>query len=273
MVWRRFKRHRMALVCSVLLFIVALSTLVVPWISLYTFDEFNADHLGEAPSQYNWFGTDGSGRDVMTRVFYGGRLSFMVGFVATAVSLMIGIPYGAIAGYRGGKTDQVMMRIVDVLYGLPFMIFVIIFIALFGRSILNLFIALGLVQWLTTARIVRGQVLSLKEKEFVEAARAMGVSTWSIISRHMIPNLIGPVIVYATLTIPAVMLEEAFLSFLGLGPSGWPSWGQLLSEGAATISGGSAHWWMVLFPGVIFAATLYCLNTIGDGLRDAFDVG
>ncbi len=230
--------------------------------------------MGGSPNARYWMGTDTQGRDLMARVFLGGRISFAVGLLATSVSVLIGVAYGAASAFAGGKTDLLMMRLVDVLYGLPYMLVVIIVMALLqSRSVVFVFGVLGLFGWLTMARIVRGQVLSLREREFVEAARALGVGAAAIIRRHMVPNILGPVIVYATLSIPAFILQEAFLSFLGLGVSEPdPSWGKLISEGAFSLSSEKNFWWLVTFPGAALAVTLYCLNSIGDGLRDAFDV-
>ncbi|MEE9583894.1 MAG: ABC transporter permease, partial [Candidatus Brocadiales bacterium] len=215
---------------------------------------------------------DSKGRDLMTRVMYGGRISLAVGLAGAAVSLLIGVAYGSIAGFMGAKTDNIMMRIVDILYGLPFLFFVILVMTIVGRSIIVLFIALGAVQWLTMARIVRGQMIMLKEREFVEAARALGASNARIIICHLLPNLMGPIIVYATLTVPAVLLEEAFLSFLGLGvqpPAS--SWGSLAADGFVHITPVRTEWWLVVFPGVTLGATLFALNFLGDGLRDALE--
>jgi oligopeptide transport system permease protein len=221
------------------------------------------------PNRLHLLGSDELGRDLLTRVLYGARISFAVGLLATLVSLTIGVTYGSVAGYAGGRLDQVMMRGVDILYGLPFMFFVIILMVLFGRNILNLFIALGAVQWLTMARIVRGQVLSLKAREFVVAAQAVGASTPRLLLRHLLPNAVGPIVVYATLTVPAVMLEEAFLSFLGLGVQPpMASWGSLTSEGAAAMD---VYPWLIIFPGAALTLTLLGLNFLGDGLRDALD--
>jgi len=271
---RRFRKNRRALMALVVVTLIGSGTVVIPWVSPHPYDRTKFDEDYRHPTPSHWFGTDGLGRDLMVRAFIGGRISFAVGFLATSIAVLIGVVYGATAGYMGGRADLVMMRIVDVLYGLPYMLIVIILITIFeSRSFLLVFMALGLFSWLTMSRIVRGQVLSLKENQYVEAARALGVSGAMIIWRHIIPNLMGPVVVYTTLTVPAVMLSEAFLSFLGLGISEpMTSWGVLISEGAAAMSPVGIHWWLILFPGALFTLTLYCLNSVGDGIRDAFDV-
>ena len=214
---QRLKKNKLAIFGLVVLIFIGLACLLAPWITPYGYEEQNLGLGATAPSWQHWMGTDNLGRDLLTRVLYGGRVSITVGLIATGVALVVGVTWGAIAGYVGGRTDAVMMRIVDIIYALPFMIFIVLLMVIFGRSLLLLFLAIGLVEWLTMARIVRGQVQSLKQLEFVEAARSMGLSQWTIIRRHIIPNAIGPVIVYTTLTIPNVMLLEAFLSFLGLG--------------------------------------------------------
>jgi oligopeptide transport system permease protein len=270
---RRFRKNRRAILCFWLVLGIGVSTPLVPWVSPHDYRTQTLQNAKISPTATYWMGTDANGRDLMVRAFYGGRISFAVGLLATAVSLAIGIVYGAIAGFLRGKTDGLMMRFVDVLYGLPHMFLVIIVMSLLGRSFLIVFVVLGCFSWMTMSRIVRGQVLSLREKEFVEAARALGASTPAIISRHMIPNILGPVIVYATLTIPSVMLQEAFLSFLGLGISEpQTSWGLLISEGSNALNPIRIYWWLIVFPGSLLALTLFCLNSIGDGLRDAFDV-
>jgi oligopeptide transport system permease protein len=246
-----------------------LTALLAPWIAPYTYDKTNLRYGAQPPTRAHVLGTDELGRDLFTRTLYGARISFAVGLLATLVSLTIGVSYGSVSAFAGGRTDQLMMRVVDILYGLPFMFFVIILMVIFGRNILNLFIALGAVQWLTMARIVRGQVLSLKGREFVVSAHALGVSPTRLLIRHLLPNALGPIVVYATLTVPAVMLEEAFLSFLGLGVQPpMASWGSLAAEGAAAME---AYPWLIVFPGLALTVTLLSLNFVGDGLRDALD--
>ena len=271
---RRYLRNPRAVVSAVLLVVVAGATLVVPWISAHDYSEPNYDYIFGKPNRSNWMGADNLGRDLQVRLFLGGRVSFAVGFLATTVSVFIGVLYGAVAGFRGGRTDALMMRVVDVLYGLPLMLVIIIVMAfLRSRSVIHVFLVLGFFGWLTMARIVWGQVLSLKQREFVEAARALGARTFPIIFRHMIPNVLGPVIVYATLSVPSAILAESFISFLGLGVSEpETSWGLLISEGAGGLATGANFWWLWVFPGTALAVTLYCLNAVGDGLRDAVDV-
>ena len=267
--WHRLRKNRMALAGFVVLLTFALAALFAPWFSPHSYQEQNLALGSVAPRAGHWLGTDTLGRDVLTRLLYGGRISLMVGVCATGVSLTIGLLYGAIAGFLGGKTDAVMMRAVDILYALPFTIFVILLMVFFGRNIVLLFVAIGAVEWLTMARIVRAQVQSLKRQEFIEAAHALGLRRRRIILRHMIPNVLGPVIVYATLTVPAVMLLEAFLSFLGLGVQPpMSSWGLMINEGAQNMEEAP---WLLLCPGLALALTLFSLNFLGDGLRDALD--
>jgi oligopeptide transport system permease protein len=217
----------------------------------------------------HWLGTDANGRDLLTRTLYGGQVSLSVALVATFVSLIIGVLYGAVSGYVGGRVDNLMMRFVDIMYSLPFMFLVILLMVVFGRNIFLIYAAIGAVEWLDMARIVRGQTLALKQREFVEAAHALGVKDGKIVTRHLIPNAIGPVIVYVTLTVPKVILLESFLSFLGLGvQEPLTSWGVLISEGADMMQTSP---WMLLVPSVFLALTLFCLNFLGDGLRDALD--
>jgi oligopeptide transport system permease protein len=267
----RLKRNRAAVVSLVVLAAIALLAVFAPVLSPHPFDEVYFDEIGAPPDfgKAHWFGTDANGRDLFVRTLYGARVSLAVGLAATSVSLIIGVAYGAIAGYFGGRVDDVMMRLVDVMYSLPFLFFVILLMVFFGRHIVLIFIAIGAVEWLTMARIVRGQTLSIKRREFIEAAHAGGVSTARIIRRHIIPNAVGPVIVYVTLTIPQVILIESFLSFLGLGvQEPYTSWGVLISEGAAQMESAP---WMLVFPAIFLATTLFCFNFIGDGLRDALD--
>ncbi len=269
---RRLLHNKAAVFSMILLAIIVLLALFAPYLSPWAYDDpdWGYDFPGPPSAELkHWFGTDGNGRDLFVRTLYGARISLMVGVLATTVSLLIGVTYGATAGFLGGRTDNVMMRIVDILYSLPFMFFVILLMVFFGRNIFLIFVALGAVEWLTMARIVRGQTLSVKKKEFIEAAHAIGVSNWKIISRHIIPNVLGPVIVYMTLTIPQVILTESFLSFLGLGvQEPLTSWGVLISEGAKQMESAP---WMLVFPAVFLALTLFCFNFIGDGMRDALD--
>ena len=267
--WIKLSKNYLALLGLAVLVLLVVISLLTPWIAPYSYSAQNLDIGATAPSLQHWLGTDVFGRDMLTRIMYGGRISLMVGFVATGVALVIGILWGAVAGFYGGRIDALMMRIVDILYALPFMIFIVLLMVVFGRNILLLFLAIGAVEWLTMARIVRGQVMSLRHQEFVEAANSLGLSQWIIIRRHIIPNTLGPVIVYTTLTIPSVMLLEAFLSFLGLGiqpPES--SWGLLISYGVETME---EYPWLLIFPGIALSLTLFALNFLGDGLRDALD--
>jgi len=287
--WRRLLRNKLALLGMVVVIVIAIASIIGPTLiskmTGYTYDFIPRDSSltkSFAPfrgpgGQFSWthpMGTDNAGRDILARVLSGGQISLMVALIATFVSLVIGVSYGAIAGYLGGRLDDLMMRIVDVLYALPYVIIVIVLLALLPAKtptgqLAQLFFALGAVSWLTMARIVRGQIISLKNQEFVLAARATGVSTPGIIFRHLVPNALGPVIVYATLTIPTVMLSEAFLSFLGLGVR--PprvSWGSLAAEGAQNMA---VYPWQLIFPGLTMALMLFSLNFLGDGLRDALD--
>ena len=268
--WRRLAQNRMAVIATIIFGVILLLCLIGPL--------FFAQHSGETndlantfkkPSISHWFGTDDLGRDLFVRTLEGGRISLAVGFLATAVSLLIGVVYGSMAGYIGGRTDAFLMRIVDILYSLPFTIFVILLMVMFGRNFILLFVAIGFVEWLTMARIVRAQIMALKDTEFVEAARALGYGNLRIIFGHLLPNILGPVIIYASLTVPAVMLLESVLSFLGLGVQPpMSSWGLLIKDGAEKID---VYPWLLIFPALFFSATLFSLNFIGDGLRDALD--
>ena len=267
--WSRLRKNKLAVCGGAMLLTLSLLCIFGPIFS-QSYQEQNLDLGATAPSAAHWLGTDTLGRDLFARILYGGRISIMVGLVATFVALAIGVSYGAVAGFFGGKLDAVMMRIVDIMYALPFTIFVILLMVFFGRNIFLLFFAIGDVEWLTMARIVRGQIMSIKKMEYIEAARALGLGRRRIIFRHMIPNVLGPIIVYTTLTIPAVMLLEAFLSFLGLGVQPpMSSWGVLIKDGAEKME---EFWWLLVFPGGVFSLTLFSLNFLGDGLRDALDV-
>ena len=290
--WYRLRKNKMALAGGVFILLLAGLSFIGPFFleSDYYTNTVLEDKLTAPGGEYT-LGSDHLGRDQLGRIIKGGQISLLVGLVATFVSLTIGIGYGTISGYFGGKIDSVMMRLVDILYSLPFVIFVILLMVFakdLGDSIdewfrargsefsisgqwnmLLLFVAIGAVEWLTMARIVRGQVMSLRHQEFIEACISLGLPTHRILFRHMVPNILGPVIVYTTLTIPAVMLLEAFLSFLGLGvqpPT--PSWGLLIKDGADRMR---EAWWMLVFPGALFAITLFSFNFVGDGLRDALD--
>jgi oligopeptide transport system permease protein len=278
---RRLFRNKAAVVSMVVLSIVMLTAIFAPLLSPYSYTDQDYSIVSCAPDWWpgeeavcraggaHWFGTDSIGRDLFVRTLYGARVSLAVGLVASIVSLFIGVIYGAVAGFFGGRVDELMMRFVDVLYSLPFIFFVIILMVVFNRNFVLLFVAIGAVQWLTMARIVRGQTLSIKQKEFIEAARASGVGTFAIIRRHIVPNAVGPVIIYMTLSIPAVILAESFLSFLGLGiQEPLTSWGVLIAEGSDVIEIAP---WALIFPAAFMAVTLFCFNFIGDGLRDALD--
>ena len=297
--WKRLLRNKLAVfgmcVLAVMVVAVIIGPAIIKWTTGYTYDLIPTDNdlvKAMAPSLKHLMGTDDAGRDILARVLQGGRISLMVGIISTTVSLIIGVSYGATAGYLGGRLDNLMMRIVDILYSIPYILIVIVLLSVFGgpstpewikwlsttlggagnqglSQIFLLFFALGLVSWLTMARVVRGQILSLKNQEFVLAAKATGVSSFGIIFRHLVPNALGPVIVYATLTVPSVMLTEAFLSFLGLGVQApFASWGSLASDGIKNIA---IFPWQLIFPGVTMALTLFSLNFLGDGLRDALD--
>ena len=265
----RLIKNKAAMVGAIILFVLILCAIFAPYIAPYSYSFQNLDLGATPPSSEHLLGTDILGRDLLSRILYGARISLMVGFVATGVALVIGVSWGIVAGYFGGKIDSIMMRIVDVLYGLPFIIFIILLMVIFGRNLWLLFGAIGAVEWLTMARIVRGQVMSLKNQEFVLAAKAMGVSNLTMFRRHLLPNILGPIAVYATLTIPQVMLLESFLSFLGLGiQPPMSSWGTLIKDGVESMEEFS---WLLIYPGITFTITLFALNFFGDGLRDALD--
>ena len=266
---RRLLQNKAAIFGSVVIIIMSTLAIFAPFIAPYSYEFQFVDRIGQPPSAEHWLGTDSLGRDLLSRIIYGARVSLMVGFVATTVALLIGVSWGVIAGYSGGRVDSIMMRIVDILYGLPFIIFIILLMVIFGRNIFLLFAAIGAVEWLTMSRIVRAQVITLKNQEFVQAAQAMGVSNFAMFRRHILPNILGPIAVYATLTIPSVMLLESFLSFLGLGvPAEMSSWGSLIKDGVVSMQ---SYPWILIFSGLTFSITLFALNFFGDGLRDALD--
>lgn len=269
----RLKRNRLAVVGVALLVLVGFACFVLPILLDLDPNTTNPRMRNLPPSSVHWFGTDSLGRDYAARVLLGGRTSLLVGVVATLACVIVGVLYGAFAGYYGGRVDEVMMRLVDFLYGIPYMFLVILIMLMFSETArgdpIPVFLALGLVQWLTMARVVRGQVLTLREREFVLAARLLGASDLQVIVRHIVPNILAVVTVYATLTVPTVIILESFLSFLGLGLK--LSWGQLVSEGVSVVNPLAFHWWLLLFPSGFLAMTLFSLNYVGDGLRDAVD--
>ncbi len=267
--YRRLINNKAAVISACILAILILAAIFAPFLASHSYAYQNLELGATPPSSEYLLGTDTLGRDLLSRILYGARVSLLVGFVATAVALVIGVTWGIVAGYFGGRVDSVMMRIVDVLYGLPFIIFIILLMVIFGRNIWLLFMAIGAVEWLTMARIVRGQVINIKNQEYVMAAQAMGVPNIRLFKKHIFPNILGPIAVYATLTIPQVMLLEAFLSFLGLGVQPpMSSWGTLIRYGVESMEEFS---WLLIYPALTFTITLFALNFFGDGLRDALD--
>jgi oligopeptide transport system permease protein len=267
---RRLFRNKAAVASMILLAVLLVAAVIGPYLVPFTYDHINKNDVWAPPlTAGHLIGADALGRDLLARVLIGLRVSLAIGIIATGVSLIIGVAWGAFAGFVGGKTDELMMRFVDVLYALPFIFFVILLMVTFGRNFILIFVAIGAVEWLTMARIVRGQTLSLKQKEFVEAARATGMNSATIVARHIIPNLLGPVVVYVTLTIPSVILTESFLSFLGMGiQEPLTSLGTLISIGANDMDLAP---WLLIFPSIVMVAMLVAFNFIGDGLRDAID--
>ncbi len=268
---RRFMHNRAAVASLVVLTLIALFVTLAPVLSQFTYFDTDWGMMSSAPDMESghYFGTDSSGRDLLVRVAIGGRISLMVGIAAALVAVILGTLYGSLSGYLGGKVDSVMMRLLEILNSFPFMFFVILLVTFFGQNILLIFVAIGMVSWLDMARIVRGQTLSLKRKEFIEAAQVGGVSTKNIVVRHIVPNVLGVVVVYASLLVPSMILFESFLSFLGLGTQEpLSSWGALLSDGANSME---VSPWLLLFPALFLVVTLFCFNFIGDGLRDALD--
>ena len=296
--WRRFKKNRAAVLSA--WYLVSLIVAIIAWPVLLKIVGggfallHNPDQLSDAqftaPDAHHWFGTDVHGRDIFSRVLFGAQISLLVGIVGAGVSLVIGVLWGSVAGYVGGRVDSALMRIVDILYSLPSIIFVIVLLTTLGESlkqsqlvqsspaaasalrVILLFVGLGAISWLTMARIVRGQVLSLRSRAFVEASRALGASTRHILFRHIIPNIFGVAITYVALTVPAIILYESFLSYLGLGVQPpMASWGTLIAEGVSQINPIRIYWWLIVFPGGVLVTTLLALNFLGDGLRDALD--
>ena len=268
--WMRFKKNKIAMLSLIILALVVIAVLILPFFSPYTYAQQNLLQTYQAPSAVHWFGTDSLGRDVFTRIMVGGQVTLAIGFVATFVSVVIGTLVGAAAGFFGGKVDSILMRIVDVLYGLPFMFFAILLVTLFGRNFILVFVAIGAVSWLDMTRVVRGQTLGLKNKEFIEAAYVCGVKEGTIITRHIVRNLIGIIAVYITLTVPVVIMTAAFLSFLGLGiQPPMTDWGGLISDGVQVIA--FNYWWLLVMPSLFLTLTLLCFNFVGNGLRDALD--
>ena len=271
--FKRLVQNRVAVAGAVVMLLMALCCVLVPILLNLDPSQTHPTLRNLPPSGRHWFGTDNLGRDLFARVLVGGRASLLVGLASTAVSVVVGVSYGAIAGFYGGKIDEAMMRIVDFLYGLPYMFLVILIMLMFSETargqMLPVFLALGLVQWLTMARIVRGQVLTLRRREFVLAAELLGVSDARILLRHVLPNVVGVIVVYATLMVPSVIILESFLSFLGLGVA--LSWGQLVSDGVAVVNPIRSYWWLLAWPSAFLGSTLLSLNFVGDGLRDALD--
>ncbi len=265
----RFMRNRAAMISLVILTLITLSVIFLPMLASFAYDQTDWYALNSAPSMEHFFGTDSLGRDLYVRTLIGGRISLMVGVLGALVAVIIGTLYGATSGYLGGRVDRIMMRILEILYAVPFMFLVIVLVTFLGRNIVLIFVAIGAIGWLDMARIVRGQTLSLRNKEFIEAAHVAGVSNWKIITKHIVPNVLGIVAVYSTLLIPGMILTESFLSFLGLGvQEPMTSWGALMNEGASTME---LAIWQLLFPAGFMVVTLFCFNYVGDGLRDALD--
>jgi oligopeptide transport system permease protein len=267
----RFRRNRAAMGSIYVLAMIGLTAVLIPMFWPHGIEDASWESILAPPSfaDWHWFGTDANGRDLFVRVFYGGRVSLTIGLMTTAVALVIGVTYGAVAGFLGGRTDGFMMRFVDVMYSLPLLFFIIILVTVFGRNIYLVFVAIGAVEWLTMSRIVRGQTLTVKSKEYVESAVAIGMSRSAILARYIIPNVLGPVVVYVTLLIPTNIVIESYLSFIGLGvQEPLTSWGLLISQGSGQLDSAP---WLIFFPATLLALTMFCFNFIGDGLRDALD--
>lgn len=267
--WRRMKQNRLALGGMAIVAVMTVLAVAGPWLCPYTYDYQDFANANAWPSPAHWFGTDSLGRDLLVRVLYGARISLSIGLVASVINVVIGVLYGGIAGLVGGRTDRIMMHIVDVLYSIPMLLYVILLMVVFKPGLLNIYLALGIAYWLAMARIVRGQILSLKQQDYVLAARSCGASTWQILRRHMIPNCVGPIIVTLTLSIPDAIFTEAFLSFIGLGVAApMASWGVLASEGIASMR---SFPFQLVFPAIALSVTMLGFMFLGDGLRDALD--
>lgn len=268
-VWRRLKENKLAMIGLMFVILITVIAIIGPLLSKYNYYSQNLDIANQPPSSKNWFGTDKFGRDIFVRILYGARISLTVGYAASILNIVIGILYGGIAGYFGGKIDNIMMRIVDILYSIPMMIYVILLMVIFGAGLKSIIIALAIAYWLTMARIVRGQIMSLKQQEFVLAAKTLGASSTRILLRHLIPNCMGPIIVTLTLSVPDAIFTESFLSFIGLGVSApQASWGTLASE---ALEGFQLYPTQLFFPALAICLTILAFNLLGDGLRDALD--
>jgi len=268
---QRFLRNRAALISLIVLGLIALICLVGPWLLPHAYDDTDWNQMGIAPTWDHWhlFGTDELGRDLLVRTLIGGRISLTVGALATLVSVLLGVAWGAVAGFVGGKIDAIMMRIVDILYAIPYLLIAIMMVTILGRDFYLVVLTISAFSWMDMARVVRGQTLSIKSKEYIEAARAIGVPTYRIIFSHVVPNLLGIVVIYTSITVPSVILTESVLSFLGLGvQEPMTSWGVLIHDGANVMESSP---WMIWFPGAALTLTLYCANFLGDGMRDALD--
>jgi len=267
--WRRLKEHKLAMVGLYTVLLIIIIAVIGPWVSHVSYSDQNLMQANKAPSGEHWFGTDSLGRDLFIRVLYGARISLSIGIVASVINLIIGVVYGGIAGLLGGRVDRIMMNIVDILYGIPMLLYVILLMVVLQPGLTNIFIALGIAYWLGMARIVRGQILSLKEQEYVLAARTLGASKWQILYRHLIPNSLGPIIITMTLAIPEAIFTEAFLSFIGLGVAApMASWGVLSSEGVTSLR---SYPFQLFFPAMAISITMLAFIFLGDGLRDALD--
>ena len=267
--WRRLKKNKLAMLGLYTIIAIIVIAVIGPWLSPLSYSDQNLNETNHPPSSDHWFGTDNLGRDLFIRVLYGARISLSIGIVASLINLTIGVAYGGIAGYLGGRIDRIMMNIVDVLYGIPVLLYVILLMVILTPGLTNIFIALGISYWLGMARIVRGQILSLKEQEYILAARTIGAGKWRILFNHLLPNSLGPIIITMTLAIPEAIFTEAFLSFIGLGVAApMASWGVLASEGVASLR---SYPFQLFFPAIAISITMLAFNFLGDGLRDALD--